>query len=225
MTATPETIEERRFKMVEQQIRPWNVLDTDVLDLLYRVKREQFVPPEQRALAFVDMETPLAPVSATERMWPPKLEARVLQELRLRGSERVLEVGTGSGYFTALLAARSAQVISVEIDPALAAFAAANLKRAGVSNVELLTGDGSRGLSSHAPFDVIVFTGSMEVLPEAIEQQLTAQGKLFAILGKAPMMTATLFTRTSTGTLHSVGLFETWVAPLVNAPRAQTFVF
>lgn len=225
MTTMPSDLEQRRFNMVEQQIRTWNVLDTEILDLLYRVKRERFVPPAQQALAFVDMDTPLAPVSATERMWSPKLEARVVQDVQLRGHEQVLEVGTGSGYLTALLAARAARVVTVEIDPALAAFAAQNLKAAGVTNVTQVTGDGARGYASTAPYDVIVFTGSMEVLPEGIEKQLTSTGRVFAILGKPPVMTATLLTRRSDGSLAPRGLFETAVAPLVNAARTPAFVF
>jgi len=225
MTKAMHELEQLRFNMVEQQIRTWNVLDTEVLDLLHRIRREDFVPPAQRALAFVDMETPLAPVSARERMWSPKLEARVLQDLRLTGRERVLEVGTGSGYLTALLAARSAHVVSVEIDPALSAFAAENLARAGTRNVEQATGDAARGYSAAAPFDVIVFTGSMEVLPKDLSAQLSPGGRVFAVLGRPPIMTATLFHSTAEGGLRAEPLFETLVAPLVNAERAPAFVF
>ena len=156
--------EQARFNMVEQQIRPWDVLDQDVLDLLYVVPREEFVPPALRALAFTDMEIPLGD---GERMWTPKIEARVLQELALRKVDRVLEAGTGSGYLTALLAHRAAHVHSVEIRPALAAFGKANLERHGVDNVTLETGDAARGWPRHAPYDVVVLTGSTPVLPHA----------------------------------------------------------
>ncbi len=222
---TPTSIEQLRFNMVEQQIRTWEVLDTEILDLLHEIHREDFVPPEQRAYAFMDLDTPLAPVSMREKMWAPKLEARVLQELELEGQERVLEVGTGSGYFTALLAARSAHVTSVEIDPALSAFASQNLQRAGVGNVSLHVADAARGFAPAAPYDAIVFTGSMEIVPEEAMQQLKPGGKLFVILGKAPVMTATLLHKRDSGIVHRVGLFETLVAPLVHAAREPGFVF
>src|SRR3954471_6054935 len=138
--------EQARTNMVEQQIRTWEVLDQDVLDLLYLVPREEFVPPEHRALAFCDLEIPLeAGNAAGERMWQPKMEARVLQELALRKTDRVLEVGTGSGFFTALLAAPAAQVCAVEIDPALSTCGRANLERHGIDNVTLESGDAALG--------------------------------------------------------------------------------
>ncbi|MGH8739183.1 MAG: protein-L-isoaspartate O-methyltransferase family protein, partial [Burkholderiales bacterium] len=180
-------IEQARFNMVEQQIRPWEVLDQDVLDLLYVVPREEFVPPAQRALAFTDMEIPLG---EGERMWAPRIEARVLQELALRKADRVLEAGTGSGYLTALLAHRVAHVHSVEIRPALAAFGKANLERHGVDNATLEAGDAARGWPQHAPYDVIVLTGSTPVLPQTWLAQLAPGGRLFAVVGDAPAMTA-----------------------------------
>lgn len=218
-------IEQVRFNMVEQQIRTWDVLDTDVLDLLHRIKREDFVPPEQRHYALMDIDTPLAPVSATERMWAPKVEARVVQELELRGDEHVLEVGTGSGYLTALLAARAARVTSIEIDPALARFGAANLTRAGVRNATVLTGDGALGWRGEAPFDAIVFTGSMEVLPDEVFTQLKSEGTVFAIVGKRPVMSAQRVRVSASGGRQTQTLFETLVAPLVNAARGPAFVF
>ena len=218
-------IEQVRFNMVEQQIRTWDVLDTDVLDLLHTLKRENFVPPAQREFALMDIETPLAPVSATERMWSPKMEARVVQDLDLKGDEHVLEVGTGSGYLTALLAARAGRVTSVEIDPALAKFGADNLARAGATNASVLTGDASRGWRGEAPYDAIVFTGSMEVLPEEVFAQLKTAGRIFAVVGKRPVMAAQLVTVSATGGRHSRTLFETVVAPLVNAVKAPAFVF
>ena len=218
-------IEQVRFNMVEQQIRTWDVLDTDVLDLLHTIKRENFVPPAQREFALMDIETPLTPLSASERMWTPKMEARVVQDLDLKGDEHVLEIGTGSGYLTALLAARTARVTSVEIDPALAKFASDNLAQTGITNATVLTGDASRGWRGAAPFDVIVFTGSMEVLPEEVFSQLKATGRVFAVVGKRPVMAAQLVTVTASGGRQARTLFETVVAPLVNAAKAPAFVF
>lgn len=208
--------------MVEQQIRPWDVLDQDVLDLLYVVPREEFVPPKHRALAFSDLQLPLGD---DERMWEPKLEARVLQELDLRKSDRVLEVGTGSGYLTALLAHRAAHVCSVEINPRLAAFGRANLERHGADNVALEIGDAARGWAQHAPYHVIVLTGSTPVLPRAFVDQLEAGGRLFAVVGEAPVMSARLVTCTAPGAYHNVDLFETALAPLVNCEQQSRFRF
>ena len=215
-------VEQARFNMVEQQIRPWEVLDQDVLDLLYVVPREEFVPEKHRALAFSDLQIPLG---ENECMWEPKLEARVLQELDVHKADRVLEVGTGSGYLTALLAHRAAHVYSVEIKPALAAFGRHNLERHGTSNVTLETGDAARGWERHAPYHVIVLTGSTPVLPQAFLEQLEIGGRLFAVVGEAPAMTARLVSCTAPGAFHSVDLFETVVAPLVNAEQPVRFRF
>ena len=221
-------IEQVRFNMVEQQIRTWDVLDTDVLDLLHVLKRENFVPPSQREFALMDIELPLsavAPDAVNERMWSPKMEARVAQDVDLHGFEHVLEVGTGSAYLTALLASRSASVTSVEINPLLAKFAVANLAKAGITNATVVTGDAARGWTSAAPYDVIVFTGSMEVLPEEVPVQLKPGGKIFAILGKPPVMRAQLITVTGNGGRNERTLFETVVAPLTHAALAPGFVF
>ena len=215
-------LEQARTNMVEQQIRTWQVLDQDVLDLLYLVPREQFVPPAHRALAFSDLEIP---IGQGERMWQPKLEARVLQELNVRKTDRVLEVGTGSGYFTALLAHRCAQVVSVEIHPALAALGATNLERHGADNVALEIGDAARGWAKQAPYDVIVLTGSTPVLPAAFLEQLAPGGRLFAVVGEAPAMEARLLTAGADGGHRSTDLFETVLRPLVNAERASRFKF
>ena len=219
-------LEQARSNMVEQQIRTWEVLDQDVLDLLYIVPREEFVPEQYRALAFSDLEIPLEPgTNAGERMWQPKLEARVLQELALRKTDRVLEVGTGSGYLTALMAQRAAQVCSVEIRPALAAFGRRNLERHGVDNVILELGDASRGWPSHAPYDAIVLTGSTPVLPRAFTDSLNPGGRLFAVVGEAPAMKARLFACPAPGACRSVDLFETVIRPLVNAEERRRFRF
>ncbi|MDA1116565.1 MAG: protein-L-isoaspartate O-methyltransferase [Proteobacteria bacterium] len=215
-----------RSNMVEQQIRPWDVLDQDVLDLLYVVPREAFVPPACRALAFVDMELPLEPGDAAgERMWAPKMEARVLQELAVRKSDRVLEVGTGSGYLTALLAHRAAQVVSVECKPALAAFGRANLERHGVENVTLEIGDAARDWPGGATWDVIVLTGSVPVVPQALLARLAPGGRLFAVLGAPPIMTARLWVAADQGAVHDSPLFDTLIAPLANCERPSGFRF
>lgn len=219
--------EKARFNMVEQQVRPWDVLDQTVLDLLLVVKREDFVPPAYRALAFSDMEIPLRVDGADTgaSMWPPKLEARVLQELAIRAHDQVLEIGTGSGYMAALLAHKAQQVLSVEIDARLAAFGAANLARAGVHNVRLETGDASRGWAGGAPYDVIVVTGSLPVLPDALHRQLKVGGRMFAVVGEDPVMSAQLITRKSDASFETVRLFETRLAPLRNALRPSHFRF
>jgi protein-L-isoaspartate(D-aspartate) O-methyltransferase len=214
--------------MVEQQIRTWEVLDQDVLDLLYAVPREEFVPPQHRALAFSDLQIPLAvagEANAGQRMWEPKLEARVVQELAVHKTDRVLEVGTGSGYLTALLARRAAQVVSVEINPRLAEFGRRNLERHGVDNVLLELGDAARGWTSHAPYQVIVLTGSTPLLPRAFLEQLDVGGRLFAVVGEPPIMSARLVVCSAPGAYSSTDLFETVLAPLVNAERPPRFRF
>jgi protein-L-isoaspartate(D-aspartate) O-methyltransferase len=219
-------LEQARANMVEQQIRPWEVLDQDVLDLLYLVPREEFVPQRLRALAFTDMEIPLEEgVKSPQRMWAPKMEARVIQELALRKTDRVLEIGTGSGYLTALLAHRTAQVHSVEIDPKLAEFGRSNLERHGIDNITLEVGDAARGWPAQAPYDVIVLGGSTPVLPRPFLEQLAPGGRLFAVVGEQPAMEARLVTCSAPGAFATVDLFETVVAPLVNAERPSGFRF
>src|SRR5689334_1143468 len=215
-------LEQARNNMVEQQIRTWEVLDQDVLDLLYLVPREEFVPPQHKALAFSDMEIP---IGEGERMWQPKLEARVIQELNIRKTDQVLEVGTGSGYLTALLSHRAGHVHSVEIKPALAEFGRGNLSRQDLDNVTLHVGDAARGWPRQAPYDVIVLTGSTPVLPRAFLEQLAPGGRLFAVVGEAPAMSARLVTCSAPGACASVDLFETVIAPLVNAERPSRFKF
>ena len=215
-------VEQARTNLVEQQIRPWEVLDQEVLDLLYVVPREDFVAEKHRSLAFSDLELP---IGEAERMWAPRLEARVLQALNVRKSDRVLEVGTGSGYLTALLSHRASHVFSVEIKPKLAAFGRANLERHGAENVTLEAGDAARGWPSHAPYDVIVLTGSTPVLPGAFVEQLSADGRLFAVVGEPPVMTARIVSAAAPGAWRSTDLFETLIAPLVNAERPPRFRF
>lgn len=214
-------IEQARFNMVEQQVRTWEVLDPEILDLLFVVRREEFVPPAYRALAFADLEIPLGD---GERMWTPKMEARVLQELALKPSETVLEIGSGSGYFTALLSKRAGEVVSVEINARLLAEARAHLAAAGVRNARLQGGDGACGWDSDA-YDAMVLTGSTPVLPESWLKQLRPGGRIFAVVGDAPAMKARMTRWTAPGAIAHEDLFETVVAPLKNAPQPARFVF
>lgn len=214
--------ERARFNMVEQQIRPWEVLDDAVLGLLFKVKREDYVPAMYRALAFTDMEIPLG---HGQSMWTPKLEARLVQELRLKPSDKVLEVGTGSGYVTALLASLAKHVHSVEIVPEFKAEAEARLNAHGFDNITLEAGDAVRGWGSHAPYDAILLTGSVPELPQELIAQLKPGGRLVAIVGEAPVMHARLVRVIEPGVVDTQDLFETVVAPLQNAPAPERFVF
>jgi protein-L-isoaspartate(D-aspartate) O-methyltransferase len=215
-------IEQARFNMVEQQIRPWEVLDQHVLDLLYVVRREDFVPQAYQALAFSDLEIP---IGEGETMLQPKMEARILQEVAPGGTDKVLEVGTGSGYMAALLAHRARHVHSVEISPALKRFGETNLRKAGIVNVTVEQGDAARGWSKHAPYDVILLTGSTPVLPDAFLAQLAPGGRLFAVVGEPPVMSARLVTAVGGGSFNTLDLFETVLAPLKNALEREKFVF
>lgn len=217
-----QNMEQARFNMIEQQIRPWNVLDQDVLDLLSEVRREEFVPAAHQALAFADLEIPLGEGAV---MLAPKIEAKLLQELAVQPKDKVLEIGTGSGYMAALLAAKADQVTSVEISPAIAKTAKANLAKAGISNVSVEVGDGVHGWAAGAPYDVIVVSGSLPVVPEELLQQLKVGGRMAVFVGEAPVMEAQIVTRTGETTFASLNLFETVVAPLQNAPAKERFRF
>jgi protein-L-isoaspartate(D-aspartate) O-methyltransferase len=210
-----------RFNMVEQQIRPWEVLDQDVLDLMSTIRREDFVPPAYRTLAFADTQVPLGHGAA---MLAPKIEAKLLQALQVRKSDKVLEIGAGSGFMAALLGAKADHVYSVEIVPELAAFASENLRRAGIENVTVLTGDGARGWPAHAPYDVIVVSASLPVVPRELLDQLKPGGRLAAIVGDPPAMQAQIVTRLADATVETVSVFETDVTPLRNAVRPEGFV-
>jgi protein-L-isoaspartate(D-aspartate) O-methyltransferase len=214
--------ERARFNMVEQQIRPAEVLDQQVLDLLLRVRREDFVPPDYRMLAFADLEIPLG---HGERMLQPRMEARMLQELALTADDKVLEVGTGSGYMTALLASLARHVHSVERIEEFAASAARKLKAHGLDNVTLETGDAAQGWPGHLPYDVIILTGSVPVLPPAFAASLNAGGRLLAVVGEPPVMEARLITCVAPGACKSVNLFETCIPPLRNVLQPERFVF
>lgn len=212
--------EQARFNMVEQQIRTWEVLDPEVLDLLFTVRREEFVPPAYRTLAFADLEIPLP---GGERMWTPKMEARVLQELKLMPGESALEIGTGSGYLAALMASRNTQVTSVEIDARLSADAKTKLARAGL-HVELAIGDGARGWGAKS-YDAIVLTGSTPILPATFIKQLKPAGRIFAVVGEAPAMTARIVRWVAPSSVTEQDLFETVIEPLRNAAAPSRFRF
>lgn len=219
--------DQARFNMIENQIRTWDVLDQVVLDAVAAVRREDFVPAQYRELAFADMQIPLrgAPGEPGEVMLSPKLEARMLQELGLTPQDKVLEIGTGSGYFTALLARVTSHVTSVEIVPEFTERAQGKLHSAGLSNVALEVGDGALGWGQAAPFDAIVLTASVPVLPDAFKTQLKPGGRLLAVIGDEPAMTATLVTRVDESGYSSRGLFETCIPPLRNAVRPTRFAF
>ncbi|HWQ38885.1 MAG TPA: protein-L-isoaspartate O-methyltransferase [Burkholderiales bacterium] len=215
-------VERARMNMIESQIRTWEVLDQTVLDLLWEIKREEFVPPQYRALAFADMEIPLG---HGEVMLAPRLEARMLQELALTKADKVLEVGTGSGYVTALLSRLAGQVVSVERIGEFSHAAARKLAGHGIENVTLEIGDAADGWPRQAPYDAILLTGSVPVLPEAFKEELAPGGRLLAVIGQEPVMTATLITRVSDKAYESVGLFETCIPPLRNVKQPERFVF
>ncbi len=218
--------EQARFNMIEQQIRPWNVLDAAVLDLLSVVRREDFVPPAHKSLAFADMELPLGSGGeAGQCMLAPKVEARMLQDLAVQKHEKVLEIGTGSGYMAALLAQRAQRVVSLEIEPALVSLARANLQKAGVSNVEVRQADGAKGVPVDGPFDVIVLSGSVADVPHKLLEQLKTGGRLMAIVGDAPVMRATLITRTSAVEYLTTQGWDTLAPRLLHFPEHSRFNF
>ena len=218
--------ERARFNMVEQQIRPWDVLDQDVLDLLFVVRREDYVPAQYRQLAFTDMEIPLmVDGRATgEVMLAPKVEARLLQSATVHRHENVLEIGTGSGYMAALLSHRARHVTTCEIRPELAAFGSENLKRGGVTNVSVEVGNGLE-LEAGKAFDVIMLSGSVQFVPEPLLGQLNQGGRLVAIVGELPMMVAQVTTCVSVGQYVTESIFDTVARPLVGFPQKEKFWF
>lgn len=227
MTQTAQTRfnkprDEARFNMIEQQIRTWEVLDPVVLDLFNEVPRERFVAESQQGLAFADVELP---IGYGQTMLSPKIEGRILQALSVKKTDKVLLVGTGSGYLTALLATLAAHVHAVEIQPELSAIAEVRLQQQNINNVSLHMGDAACGFASEAPYDVIVFTGSMPVYPSAAEKMLNLGGRMFAVVGELPIMQATLTQRVSEGVSRKETLFETCLPPLSNAPQAVKFEF
>jgi protein-L-isoaspartate(D-aspartate) O-methyltransferase len=224
--------EQARFNMIEQQIRPWEVLDAQVLSLLAVVKREDFVPAALRAMAFTDMEIPLGKQPG-QCMLSPKVEARILQDLAVQKHEKVLEIGSGSGYMAALLAHRAQQVITLEIDPDLAQVARDNLKKSGVYNAEVRTGDGAAKLGQSVtgndplsgPFDVIVMSGSVAEVPPALLAMLKPGGRLSAIVGFEPVMRSTLVTCVGEGAFRTTQGWDTVAPRLLNFREPSTFNF
>jgi len=209
--------------MVEQQIRPWDVLDANVLEACARVPRELFVPPAYRRLAFCDTTIDLG---HGQSMMSPKVEARLLQALDVRATDRVLEIGTGSGYLTALLGTLGAHVTSIEYFEDLAARALDNLRRSGFAgNSKVHVGDGIDGWRTAEPYDVIVVTGSVAARRPVIEQQLGINGRLFVVVGVAPVMEALLVTRLDRDIWSSECLFETELTPLIGAATKPEFQF
>jgi protein-L-isoaspartate(D-aspartate) O-methyltransferase len=221
VTALSE-IEQARFNMVEQQIRPWDVLEFNILQALFSVPRERFVPPSLRALAFSDIELPLIinAVDTCETMLSPKVEARLAQELQLKPTDCVLEIGTGSGYQAALLAQLAQQVTSVEVDSRLAAFGQENLQRNQINNVVVETGDAHAGWGT-TEYDAILLTGSVPVVPDALKYQLRVGGRLVVVVGQNPIMTACRITRTSAASFDTTRLFETVIKPLRGSAISQ----
>ena len=218
-------IERARFNMVEQQLRPWDISDPAVLESLITLRRELFVPPAYRAMAFTDMEVPLV-IQSTDThqfMLSPLLEAMFTQRLRLKPDDCVLEIGTGSGYQAALLGSLAREVTSIEIDPRLVSFATQNLQQAQVSNVRVETGDGSNGWGT-TEYDAILVTGSLPAIPDSLKYQLCVGGRMIVVTGQAPVMTAWHVTRTNAASFDIVGLFETVIKPLIG-PTVSHFKF
>jgi len=218
---TLNTIEQHRFNMIEQQIRTWEVLDPQVLDLLHQVPREKFVPTQYQGVAFADTEIPL---HDDVRMLAPKLEARLIQSLSLQKQDHVLVVGSGSGYLTALVASLVKTVVSVDINPYFTKLAKQNCQKLHINNITFVTGDGSLGWAKNQPYDAMLFAGSLPHLPEAIRDQLNVNGRLLAIVGEAPSMHATLITKTDIKDFEEEILFET-VVPSLQVKHENTFVF
>jgi len=221
VNSLPE-LEQARFNMVEQQIRPWDVLDKDVLQALFSIRRERFVPSGMQSLAFSDIELPLVinTLDTRETMLAPRVEARLAQELQLRPTDCVLEIGTGSGYQAALLARLAQQVTSIEIDSRIAAFGEQNLQRNQISNVRVEVGDAHAGWGT-AEYDAILLTGSVPTVPDALKYQLCIGGRMVVVVGSHPVMTACRITRTSAATFETVGLFDTLIKPLRGSAVSQ----
>jgi len=229
MTAAP-SFDQARFNMIEQQIRPWEVLDARVLALMGEVPREHYVPAAHRSLAFADLELPLTqPAVEGQCLLAPKVEARMLQDLALQPEESVLEIGTGSGHMAALLARLARHVVSVEIDPALAAQARANLQTAGVTNAEVITADAAAhdfaACRAAAPFHAIVLSGSVAEVPPALLSLLAPGGRLVAVVGEEPVMRATVITRTGDAAFHTAQPWDTVAPRLRNFPAPSRFRF
>ncbi len=227
---TSDPVAQARYNMIEQQIRPWNVLDADVLELLAVVRREDFVPPAYSGMAFMDIEVPLLGNDAEEAvrlghsMLQPRVEARILQDLQIKPTDRVLEIGAGSGYMAALLAHRAARVVSLEINAELAEMARENLRDAGIQNAEVRQADGARDTIADGPFDVIVLSGSVAEVPSALLSQLRDGGRLGAIVGNDPVMRFTLTRRTG-DRFETTSPWDTIAPRLLHFPEPSGFTF
>ena len=215
-------IQTARFNMVEQQVRPWNVSDEAILALLLSVPRDAFVPAGQEGIAFADLEIPTA---AGQTMLAPKVAAKLVQELRLQKTDRVLEIGTGTGYMTALMANLAERVISLELDPELAATAQNNLTKVGIRNASVRQDDGAKGAAVDGPFDAIVLGGSVAEVPQILLDQLKTGGRLVAIVGKEPVMRCQVTTRTGTSTFTQVTPWDCNAPRLRNFPTPSRFTF
>ncbi|CAN5492140.1 protein-L-isoaspartate O-methyltransferase [soil metagenome] len=226
---TPANLAQLRFNMIEQQIRPWDVLDLEILDLLAQIRREDYVPEAHRALAFFDMELPIEGANGVslpgQIMLSPRVEARTLQDLHVQKHESVLEIGTGSGFMAALLAHRAASVLTLEIDPVLAARAATTLARNGVTNVEVRNAEGATPLPSGPSFDVIVLSGSVARIPQNLLGSLKVGGRIAAIVGEEPMMRAHFVTRVSEGKWETIQPWDTVAPRLLGFPEPSRFAF
>lgn len=227
---TSDAVAQARYNMIEQQIRPWNVLDPEVLDLLAVVRREDFVPPAYRSMAFMDIEMPLLGGDAEEAvrqghsMLQPRVEARILQDLQIKPTDRVLEIGAGSGYMAALLAHRAERVVSLEINAELAEMARENLRDAGIQNADVRQADGARDPIPDGPFDVIVLSGSVAEVPSSLLPHLKDGGRLGAIVGSEPVMRFTLTHRTG-DRFETTAPWDTIAPRLVNFPEPSGFSF
>ena len=215
-------IEQARFNMIEQQIRPWKVLDQQVLDVMATLPREQFVPDAYQGLAFADIAIPLG---RNRFMLHPREEGRLLQAVKPKLNEKVLVINSGSGYITALVASMAEEVVAVDCDEEFASTCREKLAALNINNVTVDCGDGSDGWQSQAPYDVIIILGSMQILPESIRTQLNIGGRMFCIIGKEPTMEALAITRTSENEWQEECLFETVVPALENSPIAEQFHF
>jgi len=219
---TDLNIEQARFNMIEQQVRPWDVLDQRVLDVMAATPRERFVPEQYRNVAFADVEIP---INDGETMLPPRMDGRILQALDLKPTDRVLEIGTGAGYLTACLAHMAALAVTVDINEDLSRNARQLLAGLEIENVTFRVGDAADGWTADGTFDAIAVTGALPVLPEALKHQLNVGGRLFAVVGEAPAMQALLVTRVGAQDWSAEVLFETVLPVLHHAARPQPFVF
>lgn len=215
-------LEQAKFNMIEQQIRPWDVLDQTVLDTVARIPRDAFVDAQYRRLAYADTAIPLA---HDQVMMHPIIEARMIQALQITGTDTALEVGTGSGYVTALLAHLCHHVVSVDIFADFCQHAEQCLHKFGLHNIQFETGDAARGWNSQRLYDVIAITGSLPVMPQAYKQALNRGGRLFAVIGEAPVMEAVLIQRVGENEWTQESLFETELPMLINAELPDRFNF